>query len=128
MKKVLLPAAVCVCMLLGATSCSTVTHTSQVVPVQTEVQSVSTAQLNVSPRKISYTYRPSKAVRRGGDKNVVRMAVAQALKENNNADVLVGMQYEMKKTRNIFGVSSVKYVIVEGYPATYTNINPVFVP
>lgn len=112
-------------MLLGATSCSTITHTSQAVPVQTEVQSVSSADLVVSPNKISYTFRPSKAVRRGGDKNVVRMAVAQALKENNNADVLVGMQYEMKKKRNIFGVSSVKYVIVEGYPATYKNFNPV---
>lgn len=124
MKKKFLPILACACLFLAATSCSTVTHSAQSVPVQTEVKSLSTAELNVHPVKITYTYKPTKAVRKGGDKNVLNMAVAEALKSNFNADVLVGMQYEMKKTRNFFGVSKIKYVTVTGYPATYKNITP----
>lgn len=124
MKKPVLLLAAATCLLMGATSCSTVTRTSSTVPVETVVTSTSTADLKVSQQKISYTYRPSKAVRRGGDKNVVKTAVYEALKANGNADVLVGTQYEMKKTRNFFGRKSVKYVTVEGYPATYVNIQP----
>ena len=124
MKKPLLFLAASACLLLGSTSCSTVTQTASTVPVETHVQSTATADLKVSPIKITYTYRPNAAVRRGGDKNVIRTAVAQALKGNANADVLVAMQYEMKKTRNFFGRSKIKYVTVTGYPATYKNIQP----
>lgn len=125
MKKPLLLLAASACLLLSTTSCSTISRTSSTVPVETSVNSYSSADLKVAPTKISYTYKPSRAVRRGGDKNVINTAVAAALKDNGNADVLVGMQYEMKKTRNFFGVSKIKYVTVEGYPATYKNIHPV---
>lgn len=110
---------------VGACSCSSVRHTSTTVPVQTEVTSVSTADLKVSQQKISYTLKPSKAVRRCGTKAVISTAVAEALKANGNADVLVGMQYEIKKTKNFFGVNNIKYVTVTGYPATYVNVTPV---
>ncbi len=111
--------------LLAATSCSTITHTSTAIPVNTEVRSIANADLQVQQKKISFTYKPNKAIRRGGDKNCIKTAVAEALKANGNADVLVGMQYEIKKTRNFFGKSSVKYVTVEGYPAKYVNIQPI---
>lgn len=122
MKKILLGAAIV--LALGATSCSSIKHTSTNIPVETSVISRSTADLAVQPGKISYTYRPGKAVRRTGEKNVIQTAVAEALKANGNADVLVGFQYELKKTRNFFGRNNIKYVTVEGYPATYVNIRP----
>lgn len=122
MKRKFLPILACACLFIGATSCSTITHSAQSVPVQTEVKSLATADLYVHPMKITYTYKPTKAVRKGGDKNVLNMAVAEALRANYNTDVLVGMQYEIKKTRNLFGVSKIKYVTVTGYPASYKNI------
>lgn len=115
---------VAVCMLLLA-SCSSIKHTSTTIPVSTEVVSQSTADLKVSQQKISYTYKPTAAVRRTHDSGVISTAVAEALKANGNADVLVGFQYEIKKTRNFFGRNKIKYVTVEGYPATYVNINAV---
>lgn len=122
MKKLLLSAALVA--MLGLASCSTINQSSAVVPVLTEVVSQSTVDLKVAPQKIQYTLNPSKAVRKGGDQNVINTAVAEALKANGNADVLVGMQYKIKRTRNLFGVTKIKYVTVEGYPATYVNFTP----
>lgn len=111
--------------LLAMSSCSSVRHTAAIVPVTTTVESPTKADLVVSSQKISYTFRPSSAVRRTGEKGVISTAVAEALKANGNADVLVAFQYEIKKSRNIFGHQSIKYVTVEGYPATYANMQPV---
>lgn len=110
---------------LGLVSCSSIRHTATTKPVDTEVVSHTTADLEVAPQKISYTFRPSKAVRRTGEKAVIKTAVAEALKANGNADVMVGFQYEIKKTRNFFGKTNIKYVTVEGYPATYKNFSTV---
>lgn len=123
MKKVVfLVAAI---MALGLSSCSSILHTSTTVPVETTVSSLSKADLQVSQKKIRFEYKPSKAVRRCGEKKVIETAVAEALKANGNADVLVAFQYEIKKKSNLFGRKTIKYVIVEGYPATYTNITPI---
>ncbi len=109
---------------LGLSSCSSVKHTAATAEVNTTVISRASADLQVSQKKISYTMRPTRPQRRCGEKAVIESAVAAALKENGNADVLVAMQYEIKKTKNFFGKKSIKYVLVEGYPATYTNITP----
>lgn len=111
--------------IVAMSSCSSIRHTSTTVDVDTQVVSTATADLQVSPTKISYTLKPSSAVKRTGEKNVIKTAVAEALKANGNADVLVGFQYEIKRTRNIFGCSKIKYVTVEGYPATYVNFQNV---
>lgn len=105
-------------------SCSTIRKTSTSVNVATPVLTETVADLQVNPTKISYTLKPNKAIRKGGEKNVVKAAVAEALKENGNADVMIGMQYEIKKTRGLFG-TKIKYVTVTGYPATYTNFQSV---
>ncbi len=110
---------------LGLASCSSIRHTATTQPVDTEIVSRNTADLEVAPQKISYTFRPSKAVKRTGEKAVITTAVAEALKANGNADVLVGFQYEIKKTKNFFGKTSIKYITVEGYPATYKNFKTV---
>lgn len=120
MKKYLFAAAASLTM-LGLASCSSIKHTSTTEAVDTHIVSTNTANLAVVPHKISYTFKPSKAVRRTGEKAVIKTAVAEALKANGNADVLVGFQYEIKKTKNFFGKTTIKYVTVEGYPATYKN-------
>lgn len=109
----------------GLASCSSILHTATTKAVDTEVVSHSTADLDVATQKISYTFRPTKAVRRCGEKAVIKTAVAEALKANGNADVMVGFQYEIKKTKNFFGKTNIKYVTVEGYPATYKNFKTV---
>lgn len=75
------------------------------------------ADLVVSPNKITYTYRPTDDVNRGGEANVINTAVRQALEANGRGDVLVEMQYTLKKS----GKKNVKEVTVSGYPATYKN-------
>lgn len=118
MRKVIL--AVLTVMALGITSCSSIHKTAAVEEISTGVAAYSTADLNISPNKISYTYRPTKAERRGGNKNAIECAVAEALKANGNADVLVAPQYEIKKRRG-----NVKQVTVTGFPATYSNFRVV---
>lgn len=121
MKKVFLGLITCAALMIGATSCSTISKTASTLPVETTITNTSTADLVVSSHKITYTLKPSKAIRRGGEKNCIKTAVAEALKASGNADVLVAMQYEIKKTKNLFGKTTIKYVTVEGYPATYKN-------
>ncbi|MDE5871821.1 MAG: hypothetical protein K2H22_07760, partial [Muribaculaceae bacterium] len=75
-----------------------------------------------------YKYIPNRPVRRSGEKNVIKAAVAEALKANGDADVLVAMQYEIKIKKGFFGQKTIKYVIVKGYPAKYTNIKPMDPP
>lgn len=127
MKKIILSMAA-VAAIVGMSSCSSIRHTSTTVPVETSVTSASSADLIVSEKKISYTFRPSAAYRRTGEKAVIKTAVAEALKANGEADVLVGFQYEIKKKTNLFGRTKIKYVTVEGYPASYKNITPMALP
>lgn len=117
MKKIVIAAAVA--CTLGLASCSSIKHTATTVPVNTTVAAPATADLTVSTKKITYTYIPSKAVRRAGNKAVLESAVAEALRENGNYDVLVAPQYVTTTKRR-----SIRKVIVTGYPANYKNIIP----
>ena len=99
-------------------SCSTIrTSSVSAVDVATAVVSANQADLEVTSRKISYTYVPTKQDRKTGLKNVVNNAVTEALKENGNADVLVHMNYDATLKRK----GKIKKVIITGYPAKYTN-------
>lgn len=117
MKKILLSVAVIAAM-MGASSCSSIHKTATTESINTEVIAFSEADLEVSPKKISFFYKPSSAEKRGGEKNAIKCAVAEALKANGNADVLVAPQYVIKKKRG-----KVKEVTVTGYPATYKNFH-----
>ena len=104
------------------TSCSTLRKSSAtVLDVETSIKSHNNAELVVSDQKISYTYLPTKADRKACLKHVKTNAVAAALKENNNADVLVHKQDEVVYRVNMFGVKKIKSVTVTGYPAVYRN-------
>lgn len=75
------------------------------------------ADLQVAPNKISYFFLPSQTVQNGGFDNIVNTAVREALIANGNADVLVGLEQQVKYDGN--GV--VESITVSGYPAKYVN-------
>lgn len=118
MKKYLLPLGV---LLLAMSSCTSVRKTSSSIDVATELTSTTTADLVVADKKIEFVYKPTGSVRRAGSRNITNAAVAEALKANGSADVLVAPQFEVTKRRNLFGLTKVKKVVVYGYPATYKN-------
>ena len=103
--------------LLGMASCTTTLNTSKTKDFGSSAISATFADLVVSPHKISYTYRPSDDVRRGGEENVINTAIRMALDANGGGDVLVEVQTTVKKT----GKKNIKEVTVWGYPATYKN-------
>lgn len=112
MKKVILSLAAIVAM--GMVSCTTVTKTATTVGVDTSIASYNLADLEVSSKKISFTYTPTSAELKGS--NLKKCAVHEALKANGNADVLVAPEYVVKNNRT---------VTVTGYPATYKNFRAV---
>ena len=75
------------------------------------------ADLKVSPTKISFFYIPSQTVASAGPENVINSAIREALIANGNADVLVGLEHQIKYSSN----GSIESITVTGYPATYTN-------
>ena len=117
MKKLIVMASV---VMMAMASCTTVKKTSTTIDVNNALNSNSTVDLEVSGKRISYTYITEKKIRRGGLKNIYATAVKEALKENGNADVLVAPEYETRIRKGMFG-TKVKAVIVSGYPATYQN-------
>lgn len=117
MKKVILGVLVA----LTATSCTTVRKTATTMDVDARINNRTTADLTVSPEKVTLTYRPAKKVRRGGLKNAKAAAVQEVLKNCGNADVLVHAQFETAVRTGLFGNKKIKYVTVSGYPATFKN-------
>ncbi|MGM9841612.1 MAG: hypothetical protein ACI31D_05365 [Candidatus Limisoma sp.] len=111
-------------LLLLCASCKTVHKTSTTRQISAPIEAAVTADLDVQKTKISYTYYPTKSVRRGGEKNVKAAAVAEALRMNGNADVLVESQEEVYVRTGLTG-KKIKSVTVTGYPATYKNFKSV---
>jgi len=103
--------------MLGMASCSTTISSARIEHFNSAAITATFADLVVSPNKITYTYRPTDDVNRGGEANVINTAVRKALEANGRGDVLVEMQYTLKKS----GKKNVKEVTVSGYPATYKN-------
>ena len=92
------------------------TATYKTVSVATPVAAVF-ADLDVSPQKITYFMMPSKSVVSSGYDNVVNSAVREALLANGNADVLVGLETQVKYG----GDGMIESITVTGYPARYVN-------
>lgn len=103
-------------------SCTTLkTSTSTSLEVDTSLSSKSTADLEVSGSKISYTYVPERKERKSGMNTVLSNAVSEALKDNGNADVLVHMQYNAVIKKKLWFSKKIRQITVTGYPATYKN-------
>lgn len=117
MKKVILAALVVVL----TASCSSLKKTATAVDVNNSMNSYNVADLQVSPNKVTYEFRPSKKERRGGKNNVISCAYAATLKSNGDADVLVQPEYTMRVRHGLFGGKKIKEVTVTGYPAKFTG-------
>lgn len=129
MKKLLI---FCVIAILGV-SCSTYTYvpttttpqkgrilntaTFRGVHVGTPVTPPVIADLDVSSIKIRYTLNPTEELLKTDVENIIRAAVNEALLTNDNADVLIGMEYQIKYN----GFSLIESVTITGYPAKYKN-------
>lgn len=105
-------------MIVVLTGCSTVLRTSThtKIDVATPITAVM-ADLEVSPTKISHYFIPTKTVRKAGTENVVNHAVQEALEANGNADVLVGIEKNIKYNYR----GKVESIVITGYPAKYVN-------
>lgn len=120
-KSILFGAAACA--VLSFASCSTVSHTASTMAVDTQLNNVTTADLSVSDKVISYTYTPDAEHRRAGEKSVKAAAVSKALEANGGGDIMVAPQFEVKKYRGLFS-TKITYVTVKGHPAVYKNFHP----
>lgn len=111
-----------VLVVLAASSCTTLRKTATTMDVDTRLYNRSTADLVVSPEKISYNhYVPAKKIRRAGMQNAKNAAVSELLKQHGDADVLVHAQFETAVRRGFFGQKKIKYISVSGYPAHFKN-------
>jgi hypothetical protein len=75
------------------------------------------ADLEVVGEKISYFMIPSRTVLNGGEENVIKTAVREALLANGNADVLVALNTQIKYDAD----GQPESITVTGYPAKYVN-------
>ncbi len=105
---------------LAAAACTTTTKTARTESVPYSMYHATEADLDVAPRRITYTLLTTKAIRRGGLENCKTAAVQEALAANGNADLLLEPQFVVKRYRNLVA-NMVVSVTVSGYPATYKN-------
>lgn len=105
-------------------SCTTITKTARTEIVPNDVYTSTKADLNVAPSRISYTYRPTSSIRRGGLQNCKQAAIQEALNANGNADILLEPQFVIE-TKRVFGATKIELITVTGRPATYTNFRSV---
>lgn len=119
MKKIYLFLAGVAMLTLG--SCSSTIWTASTAEVENCVYTSSVADLNVGA-KATYTYNTTSKDRKAGGKNCLRAAVANMLKANGNADVLVAPEFKYD--------NKMEKIEVSGYPATYKNFRsaPVVCP
>ena len=94
---------------------NTATYTG--VAVQPPVVPPLIADLDVAKEKIRHNEFPSEALLRTEFENILNTAIKNALEIYGNADVLIGLEYQVKT--NDDGV--IETVTVTGYPAKYVN-------
>lgn len=105
---------------LVAASCTTTTKTARTENIPYSMYNANAADLQVAER-ITYSYTPTKQVRRAGLPNCKKAAISEALAQNGNADLLVEPQFVVSVRRGLFS-TKVKEVTVTGRPAKYVNI------
>lgn len=112
---------------LTVTSCRITNLTASYQDPKSTINTATVADLDVSNERITYTFKASAQVRRGGNSNVIRTAIREALRVNGGGDVLVGLEYitlsKAPLLARIFLLSPICEVTVSGYPATYKNFH-----
>ncbi len=112
---------------LALASCTTTQtmKTATTLKTAAEARTITIADLDVAPERVTYTYTPSDDVQRGGEDNVRRAAEAAVLAQHGNADVLLDAQYVVKKEGGFLKRPKVTSITVSGHPAHYRNFRPV---
>ena len=111
----------------AATSCKITDVTASYQDPKSVLNTATVADLDVSNERISFTFKPSVQVRRGGNANVIRTAIREALRVNGGGDLLVDLEYITRSTAPLFSrlflLSPIGEVTVSGYPAKYKNFH-----
>ena len=109
---------------LAISSCKSVRSTATYQDPTNTLRTVTVADLDVSDTRISYTYKPTFAVRLGGNQNVIKTAVLEALKVYGSGDILIGLEYTTVSRWTIFPfLSPIREITVTGRHAKYTNFH-----
>ena len=116
MKKYLIIMCAATCII---TSCSSVRKSATSRTINAPVAAAVIADLDVSNQKITYTYSPTKNVRRVGLQNCINHAISAALEANGGGDILL----ETQPAVYIRG-SKIHTITITGYPAKYKNFRP----
>lgn len=107
---------------LCTTSCKITRATAEYKDPTTYLGNATVADLDVATERISFTFQPSRQVRRGGNINVINAAIREALRVNGGGDVLVDLEYITLEKPSFF-LSSIREITVSGYPARYKNFH-----
>lgn len=107
------------------TSCQTLVQTSRNIQTGSSMNSITLADLDVSDKRESHTISyVTKAMQKGGEENVKRIAEGKILEEAK-ADILVEPRYHVVKKRKLFGGSKITSITVSGRPAYFTNFRTI---
>jgi hypothetical protein len=110
--------------IVGLSSCKSTRSTATYQDPINTLRTVTVADLDVSDTRISYTYKPTYAVRLGGSQNVIKTAVQEALKAHGSGDILIGLEYTtISKWTILSFLSPIREITVTGRPAKYTNFH-----
>ena len=113
-----------VVFVVGLSSCKSARSTATYQDPINTLRTVTVADLDVAETRISYTYRPTYAVRLGGSQNVIKTAVQEALKAHGSGDILIGLEYTTISRWTIFPfLSPIREITVTGRPAKYVNFH-----
>ena len=113
-----------VVFVVGLSACKSARSTATYQDPINTLRTVTVADLEVAETRISYTYRPSYAVRLGGSQNVIKTAVQEALKAYGSGDILIGLEYTTISRWTLFPfLSPIREITVTGRPAKYTNFH-----
>ena len=105
-------------------SCKSVRSTATYQDPTNTLRTVTVADLEVSDTRISYTYKPTYAVRLGGSQNVIKTAVLEALRAHGSGDILIGLEYTTISRWTILPfLSPIREITVTGRPAKYVNFH-----
>ena len=91
---------------VAATSCKTIRSTAEYKDPTTFLRNATVADLDVADTRISFTFVPSRQVRRGGDYNVIKAAIREALRLNGGGDVLVDLDTKINSDSSIVFVTT----------------------
>lgn len=107
---------------LALSSCQTIVNTARTADTQSDIKSITVADLKVADKRVTATIDPvSKELRKAGERNVKQAVEAKALEMAGDADILLEPRYVMTKKSGFLSGKKITSVSVSGRPAWYQN-------